>query len=61
MRSGKFQAWAWRRAALTLAVLAAIFALRAGAHEIPTDVKIDAFFRPSGDRLELRRNCGAFA
>ena len=53
MRGRKFQAWAWRRVALTLAVLAAVFALRAGAHEIPTDVKIDAFFRPSGDRLEL--------
>src|SRR5262249_2104232 len=34
-------------------VLAAAAALTAAAHDIPTDVRINAFLKPSGDRLEL--------
>jgi hypothetical protein len=36
-----------------VAMLAAAMALRALAHDIPTDVKINAVLKPSGDRLEL--------
>src|SRR5215472_12063139 len=45
----------WMRRYLTAfaAVLAAAAALTAAAHDIPTDVKINAFLKPSGDRLEL--------
>jgi HupE/UreJ protein len=35
------------------ATLAGALALSAAAHEIPTDVKINAFVKPAGDRLEL--------
>jgi hypothetical protein len=35
------------------AALAGALALSAAAHEIPTDVKINAFVKPAGDRLEL--------
>jgi hypothetical protein len=45
-----------RRAAVFILALACAFlpALRpAAAHDIPADVKINAFFRPAGDRLEL--------
>jgi hypothetical protein len=44
---------AWRRAAAFLAVLAAAFALSAAAHDIPADVRINAFLKPAGERLEL--------
>lgn len=41
-------------AAFILALACALAALRpAAAHDIPADVKINAFFRPAGDRLEL--------
>ena len=43
-----------RYAALAIAAaLACSIAPNARAHEIPTDVKINAFVRPVGDRLEL--------
>jgi hypothetical protein len=50
-RDHKFKEPAWRRA--ILAVLAGAFAFGAAAHEIPSDVKINAFLKPAGDRLEL--------
>jgi hypothetical protein len=47
-----------RRAAAVLATLCACLAgfgaaAAAAAHEIPTDVKVNAFVRPAGNRLEL--------
>jgi hypothetical protein len=42
-----------RRAAALLAVLVAAFALSAAAHDIPADVRINAFLKPAGDKLEL--------
>ena len=39
--------------AMLVAALAGLSALAAAAHEIPTDVKINAFVRPAGNRLEL--------
>jgi hypothetical protein len=44
---------AWRRAAAFLAVLAAAFWFSAAAHDVPADVRINAFLKPAGDRLEL--------
>ncbi len=35
------------------ATLACLVALSAAAHDIPTDVKINAFVKPAGERLEL--------
>ena len=35
------------------AVLACVVVPNARAHEIPADVRINAFVRPAGDRLEL--------
>jgi hypothetical protein len=35
------------------ATLACAVALSAAAHDIPTDVKINAFVKPAGKRLEL--------
>jgi hypothetical protein len=35
------------------ATLACAVALSAAAHDIPTDVKINAFIKPAGKRLEL--------
>jgi HupE / UreJ protein len=44
----------WRRLATALAaLLVCAIAFRAGAHEIPNDVKIAAFFKPAGDRAYL--------
>ena len=45
----RFATWA------VLALVALVWALvsPARAHDIPADVKINAFFKPSGDRLEL--------
>lgn len=40
-------------AAAVFTALACLFALGAAAHDIPADVRINAFFRPAGDRLEL--------
>lgn len=42
-----------RLAGALAATLVCAFALGAGAHDIPTDVKVNAFLRPAGDRLEL--------
>ncbi|HEY2135994.1 MAG TPA: HupE/UreJ family protein [Xanthobacteraceae bacterium] len=53
MRYHKLKGPAWRRAAAVLAALAAVFAFAAAAHDIPADVRINAFLRPAGDRLEL--------
>ena len=52
-RDHKVNEPAWRRAAAIFAVLAGAFAFGAAAHEIPSDVKINAFLKPAGDRLEL--------
>jgi hypothetical protein len=38
---------------LVVVVLACIAATTAAAHDIPTDVRINAFIKPEGDRLEL--------
>ena len=38
---------------MALAALAAAFAFGAAAHDIPTDVRINAFVKPAGHRLEL--------
>jgi hypothetical protein len=40
-------------AAACLAALVLAFGAPARAHDIPADVKINAFFKPQGDRLEL--------
>ena len=53
MRDREYNEPAWRRAAAFLAVLAAAFALGAAAHDIPADVRINAFLKPAGERLEL--------
>jgi hypothetical protein len=42
-----------RLAAAALAVLAWAMASPASAHDIPADVKINAFFKPDGNKLEL--------
>ena len=34
-------------------MLASTVALDAAAHDIPTDVKLNAFVKPAGNRLEL--------
>jgi HupE / UreJ protein len=44
---------AHRLAAALLAALVLALGASARAHEIPADVKINAFFKPQGDRLEL--------
>src|SRR5262245_36692496 len=50
---GRNVAW-WRCALAALAaVYACILAFDAAAHDIPNDVKINAFVKPSGNRLEL--------
>ena len=38
---------------LALAALVAVLPLTASAHDIPANVKINAFFKPAGNRLEL--------
>jgi len=48
-----FKQRAWRRALVALAMLAAACAPGARAHDIPTDVRIDAFVRPAGNHLAL--------
>jgi hypothetical protein len=42
-----------RRRFIALAALACAAASSAAAHDIPTDVKINAFIKPAGNRLEL--------
>jgi HupE/UreJ protein len=49
----EFRKRAWRRAAAALAALATALAFGAAAHDIPTDVRINAFLKPAGNRLEL--------
>ena len=44
---------AWRRAVLALAALITAFCFSAAAHDVPTDIRINAFVKPAGDRLEL--------
>lgn len=44
---------AWRRAAAIIAVLVAALGWGAAAHEIPADIRINAFVKPAGSRLEL--------
>ena len=39
--------------AMLVGALAGLSAFAAAAHEIPTDVKINAFVKPAGNRLEL--------
>jgi hypothetical protein len=47
----------WKRtcrgAAFALAAFFAAFALSAAAHDVPADIRINAFVKPAGDRLEL--------
>jgi hypothetical protein len=43
----------WRRAALALAALIAVLVSSVAAHDVPTDIRINAFVKPAGDRLEL--------
>ena len=53
MRFHRFVAL-WRRMATALtASLVCAIAFSAGAHEIPNDVKIAAFFKPAGERAHL--------
>ncbi len=52
MRCHGLKERARRQLGVILAVLAGALAF-AAAHEIPTDVKINAFLKPAGDRLEL--------
>src|SRR5215475_16197647 len=42
-----------RRRTAIVATLVCAFVMRAAAHDIPSDVKIAAFVKPSGERLEL--------
>jgi hypothetical protein len=42
-----------RLAAALVVILTSTLALGAGAHEIPADVKLNAFVKPAGNRLEL--------
>jgi HupE / UreJ protein len=42
-----------RRVAVVLAALAAVLAFGAAAHDIPADIRINAFVKPAGNRLEL--------
>src|SRR5215471_4873275 len=51
--AGESRRRTWRRAVLALAALAAALTLGAAAHDIPTDVRINAFVKPEGNRLEL--------
>jgi hypothetical protein len=44
--------WSWVKGAITAAFAGAV-ALSASAHDIPTDVRINAFFKPAGERLSL--------
>ena len=45
--------WFRVRPALIAAALVGVAAIGAAAHDIPTDVRINAFFKPAGDRLNL--------
>ena len=44
--------WSWVKTAI-IAVCAGTLAFGASAHDIPADVKINAFFKPAGERLSL--------
>jgi HupE / UreJ protein len=48
-----FRERTWRRALVALAALAAASMFSAAAHDIPVDVRINAFVKPAGNRLEL--------
>jgi hypothetical protein len=43
----------WRGGAWALAALAAVVAFGAAAHDVPADIRINAFVKPAGNRLEL--------
>jgi len=43
----------WRRAAAIIAVLVAALGCGAAAHDVPADIRINAFVKPTGNRLEL--------
>ncbi len=55
----KFVSWResrdrmWRWAALVLAAVVAAYASGATAHDVPADIRINAFVKPAGNRLEL--------
>ena len=49
----RFRERTWRGAALALAAFVAAFAVGAAAHDVPADIRINAFVKPAGDRLEL--------
>jgi hypothetical protein len=44
--------WSWVKGAIITALAGAV-ALSASAHDIPSDVRINAFLKPSGERLSL--------
>ena len=44
---------AWRGAVLALAALITTFCFSAAAHDVPADIRINAFVRPEGSRLTL--------
>ena len=52
MRFHRFAAL-WRMATALAALLVCAIAFSAAAHEIPNDVKINAFFKPAGERAYL--------
>ncbi len=43
--------WGWRAAGL--AALLVMFVVGAAAHDVPADIRINAFVKPAGNRLEL--------
>ena len=49
----EFRKRTWRRVAVMLAALTSVFAFSAAAHDVPADIRINAFVKPAGDRLEL--------
>jgi hypothetical protein len=43
----------WRRAAAIIALLVAALGCGAAAHDVPADIRINAFVKPAGNRLDL--------
>src|SRR5690242_7457287 len=49
----RFRERTWRAAAVALVVFVAVLAGSAAAHDVPTDILINAFVKPEGNRLML--------
>ena len=49
----RFRERTWRLIAVTLAAVITLFAYSAAAHDVPTDIRINAFVKPAGNHLEL--------